>query len=541
MRWPLNDRIARMKTYTAVILIIIACLFLRLPIMDVPFERDEGGYAYAAWRMMEGEVLYRDVFDLKPPGVFVFYLTALLLFGHSVLAIHIMLTLFVIAGAVFLFLIGRELKDSPVGMLAAFSYLVFCACAAFPGSSANTEHFMNTAVIMSVYFLIKALKTAKAGPILCCGALNGIAFLIKQPAVVNVIFAVSVFLAVSFSERRPQKYILKMAGVMLAGFFVPVIISVAAFAAIGALKDYIFCTYLYSASYSSLVDFQQALKYLRFNSGDVFLITGPLFAVSLASIFYGRKDRVNACCVMWLVFSILGVSIGFVFRRHYFLQIIPALSLLFAYGLRHILERYPLRRPAVYFAVSAVVLMPALASSISNYGCTPESLSKLTSGRMNPFVESVRIAEYIKENTSAEDTILVIGSEPQVYFYSKRRSAARYMYFYPLLLPSGWAPRMQNEAMAEIRRNKPAFIININERFSLLINKKSHMFIMKELNRMVQAEYEAVGCAGPSLDLMSSYYFFDEEFELVKHRYENIMNISLSENKPKVTIYRRMQ
>jgi len=34
----------------------------------------------------------------------------------------------------------------------------------------------------------------------------------------------------------------------------------------------------------------------------------------------------------------------------------------------------------------------------------------------NPFAESVKIADYLREHTSRDDTIAVLGSEPEIYF-----------------------------------------------------------------------------------------------------------------------------
>ena len=54
----------------------LAVVALRTPLMDLPLERDEGDYAYAAWRMTFGEWPYVDVFNQKPPGVFFAYRAA---------------------------------------------------------------------------------------------------------------------------------------------------------------------------------------------------------------------------------------------------------------------------------------------------------------------------------------------------------------------------------------------------------------------------------------------------------------------------------
>ena len=46
---------------------------------------------------------------------------------------------------------------------------------------------------------------------------------------------------------------------------------------------------------------------------------------------------------------------------------------------------------------------------------------------MNPFPESIKIGEYIAANTSQNDRVAIIDSEPQIYFYSNRRGASGYI------------------------------------------------------------------------------------------------------------------
>ena len=51
----------------------------------------------------------------------------------------------------------------------------------------------------------------------------------------------------------------------------------------------------------------------------------------------------------------------------------------------------------------------------------------------NPFVECPVIAEYLKKNTGPDDTIAVLGSEPEIFFDARRRSATGYIYTYGLV------------------------------------------------------------------------------------------------------------
>jgi len=61
--------VRRGRALLAFAAVALFALALRAPVADIPFERDEGEYAYLAWRWLEGDVPYRDGFDQKPPAV----------------------------------------------------------------------------------------------------------------------------------------------------------------------------------------------------------------------------------------------------------------------------------------------------------------------------------------------------------------------------------------------------------------------------------------------------------------------------------------
>src|SRR5262245_26244030 len=72
-----------------VAIIIFLTAALRLPLLDIPLERDEGEYAYIGWRLGHQELPYRDWVDQKPPGVFWVYRAALSLPLEPIRAIHL--------------------------------------------------------------------------------------------------------------------------------------------------------------------------------------------------------------------------------------------------------------------------------------------------------------------------------------------------------------------------------------------------------------------------------------------------------------------
>jgi hypothetical protein len=90
-------------------ILILLTLLLRLPLLDIPFERDEGGYAYIGWRLGHHELPYRDWVDQKPPAIFWVYRFALSLPFDSIRAVHLVALVFSAAAACALFFLpGSE-------------------------------------------------------------------------------------------------------------------------------------------------------------------------------------------------------------------------------------------------------------------------------------------------------------------------------------------------------------------------------------------------------------------------------------------------
>ena len=68
---------------------LFACLviaFSAAQVLALSFGRDQGIYAMVGEGMVRGEVPYRDLWDFKPPGIFLVYGVAQGIFGKSMLA-----------------------------------------------------------------------------------------------------------------------------------------------------------------------------------------------------------------------------------------------------------------------------------------------------------------------------------------------------------------------------------------------------------------------------------------------------------------------
>jgi hypothetical protein len=117
------------------------------------------------------------------------------------------------------------------------------------------------------------------------------------------------------------------------------------------------------------------------------------------------------------------------------------------------------------------------------------------------FPESRIIAEYISNHSSSADTIAVIGSEPQIYFYANRKSATGYIYVYGLMEPHVYASKMQKEMIREIETAKPRYMVVVNANSSWLVNSNSDLHILDWTKKYLEEHYLLRGVINSMTDL----------------------------------------
>jgi hypothetical protein len=111
----------------------------------------------------------------------------------------------------------------------------------------------------------------------------------------------------------------------------------------------------------------------------------------------------------------------------------------------------------------------------------------------NPFLESVRIGTYVRDHTEPGDTIAILGSEPEIYFYSHRHSATGYIYTYELMEPQKFAHQMQQEMIREIEAARPKYLVSVAMGYSWLRRPDSEPAIFTWANEYMAQNYTAAG------------------------------------------------
>jgi hypothetical protein len=242
----------------------------------------------------------------------------------------------------------------------------------------------------------------------------------------------------------------------------------------GVFRKFWFWTINYAAAYEKILDLSEGWKLLQIilpwvpRPNSIFLIA----ALGLSAVFWNRRVREERVFVLsFTFFSLLAVCPGFYFRPHYFLVLLPAVAMLAGLGISSAHEFLQEREvsPVVAWLPIAIFVLSYLAALEGQrkylFQMTPLQVNRQMHAA-HGFPEAQKVADYIRARTSDQDRIAVLGSEPEIYFYSGRHSATGYIYMYPLMENQKFALRMQSAMRREIEQAQPKMVVFADNQFS---------------------------------------------------------------------------
>jgi len=489
---------------------------IRIRLIEVPLERDEGEYAYAGQLILQGVPPYTLAYNMKFPGAYAAYAAIMSVFGQTITGIHLGLLLVNAATIILIFFLGRCLVNSIVGLGAGMSYAVLSVSPSVLGFAGHATHFVLLPVLAGTLLLLKAADRRAFGLLLSSGSLFGLGVLMKQPGIFFAAFGAIYLVSNDLYHRfRPERILLRTL-TFSVGVVLPLGITCLLLWKLGVFDRFWFWTIDYGRQYGSLVPLSQAPRIFLYSATEVVVNGWPIWTLAgvglLAGLWKPRTRRIAVFLLAFLFFSVLALCPGFYFRLHYFILVLPAISLLAGVAISG-LSDLTVHRIIVIRLIPTLTLGFALAWPMFAERRFFFEASLSDASRMiypeSPFTESIRIAEYLREHTSRNDTIAVLGSEPEIYFYSDRRSATGHIYTYGLMESQRYAGQMQQEMIRDIERARPKFLISVVMPDSWLQRPQSERLIFTWANDYTAQNYNVVGFVNMVTPDKTDYYFGD--------------------------------
>lgn len=492
---------------TALLLAVIAIFALiRFRLRDMPLERDEGEYAYAG-QLIQGVPPYQLAYNVKLPGTYAAYALIMSVLGQTSAGIHLGILLLNAGTILLMYFLAARLFGRLAGLVAAASYGLLSTSASVQGLAGHATHFVVLMAVAGLLVLMDALDRKRAWLFFLSGLLLGLAFLMKQPGIFFAMFGGLYLLRREWTQPVQTKDLLTRAGLFSLGVVVPYGVTCLILWRAGVFGKFWFWTFSYARHYGT--SFAHGIEVLSWRLPEIAnpsVLVWLMAAVGLTSFWWDAKARRHAfLCLGFLVFSFLAVCPGFIFFKHYFILLLPAVSLLVSVAVSSVASVLAARgRSALLSWVPGVAFLIAFAISILGQREFLLEMAPATALRSiygtNPFMEAVEVADYLRGHSDPAARIAVLGSEPEIYFYAHRHSATGYIYTYALMEEQPYALTMQQEMISDIEAARPEFIVVIDVSTSWETSSKSQLHIVTWMQQYVPNQYEVVGVADIGVD-----------------------------------------
>ncbi len=227
------------RVILSLLLILAMVTAIRIRLLDMPLERDEGEYAYAGQLFLQGTPPYQDVYNTKWPGTYAAYALIMAMFGQTAGGIHAGLILVNLASAMLVFVLARRICGDAAGAVAAGAYALLSINPATLGLAAHATHFVMLPALAGIILLQNLNDDTSLVRIFGAGLLLGFAVLMKQSGAAFGIFAAvwMVRYEVSQRDRCWRRLTLRLGCLGLAGVL-PLILTCSVLKVLGVFDRF---------------------------------------------------------------------------------------------------------------------------------------------------------------------------------------------------------------------------------------------------------------------------------------------------------------
>ncbi len=517
---------------------LLLSFFLRFWTLFVSvLDKDESIYILGADSLLNGNLPYTEIWDNKPPGIFILFSLTMLILGNSIVSIRILSIVATSFTSYFLYRIGTTIDDKQgekIGLLAGGLYAIFSLHN--DGAAANGEILFAPFVTGAFMLLFQDRKLSNLRVFLI-GLILGIGMQIKYLVIMDVLGLVLVGslywqqkgsydrdLATDSRIIKSNKItennrnirsinftfsLFKFYIILSLGLILPVVIIGCIYQFSGYFDEYIYATLTANSKYVAMVNFSWSdlLSRLRKQVLGNLLLWLCLFWSPIYLFVFARGklklERFFFYLFLWFSCAFFAVLLSKRFYNHYFLQLLPPLCLISGYLIiksaylpkkqsysedKSQTDQTTLRNWRSIFVVPNIIL-----SLILIYPFAQAGYNKLTKNWEFIYYRYIKkidtwddrealIAKYLRQRIKSTDYIYVVNYEPIIYYLVPTKIPTKYAFSSHLTAMPQILPTNYLEELDRIMAKNPTYI---------LLAKKDNISpeYRKALNQYLQKKY----------------------------------------------------
>jgi hypothetical protein len=411
------------RKYLLLAFILILGFIQRIPSVFGYLGGDEAIIAYYSLRILQGSILYRDLFDTKPPGLFFIVALIFWIFGNNIIIPRIFSMLVSCFTGIPLFFIGKKIRNTITGLAAALLF-VFDPLSLKTGIVIHAGSTMIFFMVVSVYFYTLTDKNKQSSLLFLVGIFIGISTIIKQPG----ILILPVILLDLFLKKNSYKSLLKYIVYISSGTITAMVPVVLSFLFTKALDHVFFALILFNLSFS-----KEMTPFAKFHNFYYYvLLRNPLiWIIGVLGLLFANKSKKdwNFLITGWFVLSLLAIMSLKTPWDHYYLQVVPPLCLSCSIFLQELFSTKTVKLNRLKVDIIKVGTC-FLFLSIIIYAETSLYTNPRYSTKLSMFSSELegqnQVASYIIDHTNPDDKIF--ATHAAYYFLTGREGGYKFQH-----------------------------------------------------------------------------------------------------------------
>ncbi len=452
-------------------LLALGMLYCRADFLDdVFYNIDEGEYVVAADALNQGWLSGLDLLgSSKPPGIVLLVYALFHIFGRSLSVLHVAQLIAVILTGFLIIEIAHRFWGRKALIPTALLFCIVSNSFSLPQRmlSVNVESFGVLFVALALWLL---LRTATRSAWLVAGLALGVAMTFRQSFVFFLIPAA--YLALAQAQHWRSLSLLSV------GVVAPWLVLLLPYALRGALSWTFDSWVRYPLDYASDIGLGGYFEALWLNTLEFAESEWPALVLALIGavvLWRDRKRKQFVFLATLAMSSFLALSSGSRFTGQYWIQTYPVLALLGVAGWIALAQgrrvfRYGIAVLTVFGALTALGHFPQWRSW--DESAPPKGISPYAIG-----AEQAELAAgmFARERTKPNDTILVWGYCPQIYYHAERLPGVRdyIVHYITGLSPGAFSPleeraprssghpRAQEMFLDDLMTRRPKYIFDL--------------------------------------------------------------------------------
>jgi Dolichyl-phosphate-mannose-protein mannosyltransferase len=443
------------------VVIILVEVLIRLQLLGLPFDRDEGAYALYGRMILQGASPYVDFHVMKYPGLFYSYALLSGLSGDTMAGLQFIFILVHVASTLLVYSIAKQIMHQTAALISTATFSILSLNPYMHGLTIQSEHLLILYFLISTWFIVRGLMRNNAWYFLLAGIFIYLSFQIKQTAALLALMNGLILIGYYFREKPVKwKSILIHGGSYFAGFVLLLGLTIAGMKMMGVDDAFQFWTTEYPRNYLTSIGGDDIMFNLKLDlipiSSSLWPVLILTFAGLLAILVYAQNRWLKAMVLISLILSLATIVPGYRFFAHYYLIAVPVIAFITGLGLNE-LKKKKMGEWVVPVFVLSFVLVLVINGTFYFVPDFRQVILKLYGN--NPFTEVDVIGDYINQNIQPGETIAVFGSEPELYYQTGVKPPSSFSYFEHIVKDNDSSRAWQKRFLADVEVASPRYII----------------------------------------------------------------------------------